>query len=310
MSKFYLPSSTPASTTSPSPLQSPTSLITPTAVSNLRHLPTASHNNTYYDSSPPSPSSDRYDEDDLPYPTPLPRSAFLDPAFTPETYLSTLRNRHQTLEDLRTELRDRVRDLGKELFDLVNGEYEDLMGVGMMLSGGEEKVEGVRVGVLGFGREVEGLRGVVNGRKEEVGRLLGERRRVRGEVAVGRRLLEVEERVGELERRLGIRATEEGEEDEEEEEGEGEDDGLGRLRGNVRLFGQMRGLMESVGEHPFFEAQVRRIKMIRDALLLDLGAALRTARKDEGQKTTVLEVIRMYRDIGEAAEAVRVLKSK
>ncbi|PNS21159.1 Conserved oligomeric Golgi complex subunit 2 [Sphaceloma murrayae] len=318
MSKFYLPSSTPASTTSPSPLQSPTSEPTPT--SNLRHLPSKAPSpnaakpsyDDYTYSSPPSPSSDRYDQDDLPYPTPLPRSAFLDPDFSPETYLSTLRNRHQTLEDLRTELRDRVRDLGKELFDLVNDEYEDLMGVGMTLKGGEEKIEGVRVGVLGFERDVEGLRGLVRERREEVGRLVGDRRRVRGEVVVGRRLLEVEDRIGELEKRLGVKADagDELDEDGEEEESDGDGDGLGRLRGNVRLYGQLKDLMERIGEHPFLSAQVGRLKSIRDALLLDLGAALRSSRKREDQHSLVLKIMGLYRDAGEGAEAIRILKDK
>ncbi|KAF2220717.1 oligomeric golgi complex component, COG2-domain-containing protein [Elsinoe ampelina] len=306
MSKFYLPSSTPASTTSPSPLHSP-SVTTPTA---LRHLPSTSSPPQSYPSTPPI-DSDAYSDDDLPYPTPLPRSAFLDPAFTPEKYLSSLRNRHQTLEDLRTELRDRVRELGKELVDLVNGEYEDLMGVGMQLTGGEEKVEGVRVGVLGFGREVEGLRAVVKGRKEEVGRLVGERRRVRGEVVLGRRLLEVGERVEELERRLGLKAGGEGEGQEEDEEDEDEEeDGLGKLKGNVRLYAQLMDLMERVGHHPFLDAQAARVKSVRDALLLDLGAALRLARRDANGQNTTLKVIGMYRDVGEAAEAVRILKGK
>ncbi|KAG8627726.1 hypothetical protein KVT40_003599 [Elsinoe batatas] len=307
MSKFYLPSSTPASTTSPSPLQSP-SVTTPTA---LRHLPSTASPPQTYPSTPPI-DSDAYSDDDLPYPTPLPRSAFLDPAFTPENYLSSLRNRHQTLEDLRTELRDRVRELGKELVDLVNGEYEDLMGVGMQLKGGEEKVEGVRVGVLGFGREVEGLRAVVKGRKEEVGRLVGERRRVRGEMVLGRRLLEVGERVEELERRLGLKSDGEGDgdgEDEEEDE-EDEDDGLVRLKGNVRLYAQLRDLMERIGHHPFLDAQAGRVKSVREALLLDLGAALRLARRDAGGQSTTLKVIGMYRDVREAAEAVRILKGK
>ncbi|KAF4556569.1 Hypothetical protein D9617_1g084470 [Elsinoe fawcettii] len=295
-----LPSSTPASTTSPSPLHSPST--TPTL---SRHLPSSPPIPSY--TSTPSLNSDTYSDDDLPYPTPLPRSAFLAPDFTPETYLSSLRNRHQTLEDLRTELRDRVRELGKELVDLVNGEYEDLMGVGMTLRGGEEKVEGVRVGVLGFGREIGGLRDVVRERKEEVGRLVEERRTVRREVALGRRLLEVGERVDELEGRLGVEQVVGEEEEDDEEESE---DGLGRLRGNARLYAQLKDLMERIGEHVFLDAQGARVKAIRDALLLDLGAALGLARKDPDGQSTTLKVIGMYRDVGEAAEAIRILKGK
>ena len=82
--------------------------------------------------------------DNLPYPLALPRSDFLSPTFSARTYLSSLTNRHQTLEDLRSDLRERSQLLSKELLDLVNENYESFLGLGEGLRGGKEKVEDVR----------------------------------------------------------------------------------------------------------------------------------------------------------------------
>src|SRR5580700_8340667 len=98
------------------------------------------------------------DEDNLPYPEALPRSDFLAPNFDALVYLSSLSHRHQTLEDLRSDLRERSQTLSKELLDLVNTNYEEFLSLGSDLKGGEEKVQDVRVGLLGFKRGVEDVR--------------------------------------------------------------------------------------------------------------------------------------------------------
>ncbi|EHK97347.1 putative Conserved oligomeric Golgi complex subunit 2 [Glarea lozoyensis 74030] len=156
----------------------------------------------YFGTASGSISSD--DEDNLPYPEALPRSDFLIPNFDAPTYLSTLSNRHQTLEDLRTDLRERSQALSKELLDLVNTNYEQFLSLGSDLLGGEEKVEDVRVGLLGFKRGVEEVKGRVGERRVEVEGLLKEKRGVSGEIAAGRRLLEVDARLEELEERLMV----------------------------------------------------------------------------------------------------------
>ncbi|KAI7597069.1 hypothetical protein KC319_g23288, partial [Hortaea werneckii] len=102
-----------------------------------------------------SATSDISDDDDLstlPLPQALSRTEFLAPNFNPHSYLTSLnpRSRHQTLEDLRTDLRQRSQQLNQELLDLVNSNYESFLDLGQSLRGGEEKVEGVRVGGLGF----------------------------------------------------------------------------------------------------------------------------------------------------------------
>ncbi|KAI2476566.1 COG2 multi-domain protein [Pyrenophora tritici-repentis] len=208
-----------------------------------------------------SASSDEDDEDNLstlPFATPLRRSDFLVPDFSPSEYLSTLRNRHQTLEDLRAELRSRSQLLSKELLDLVNSNYQDFLNLGNSLHGGEEKVEEVRVGLLGFRKEVDGLMEVVGSREEEVKELLDERRDVRRKI----------------EYRLVL------------------------------------GLEKELSEHPFVTAQAPRIAKARSTLLMDLSTALQQA-KSAGSSGSgrVIKVMKIYTDMEESAEAVKLLKT-
>ena len=302
-----LPEST-ATTASPSPLHSPSS---PT------QNPLSKSNDYGYD----------YDEDDdnpLPYPAPLPRSDFLAPDFSPEEYLSTLRNRHQTLEDLRSDLRSRSQLLSRELLDLVNSNYEEFLSLGGTLKGGEDKAEEVRLGVLGFQREVKGVRDVVVERQEQVGRLLEERRTVRRDVAVGRRLLDIEERLVELEERLMVEPNAERQMDTDEEDEEDDDNSddeeqavsnearaasvaLTRLQRHAQMFLLLKHLMEKVHDHPFVVAQHSRILRVRNTLLLDLRTAMKQAQKAGLPGGQLLKFVVIYRELGEAEEAVKAL---
>jgi len=74
--------------------------------------------------------SDNDHDSSLPFPKPLSRSPFLAPDFDPATFLSSLSNRHQSLADLRIELRDLSEALNKELLDLVNENYQDFLSLG------------------------------------------------------------------------------------------------------------------------------------------------------------------------------------
>ncbi|PPJ50885.1 hypothetical protein CBER1_07083 [Cercospora berteroae] len=263
-------------------------------------------------------SSDDYNDDDLstlPYPTELPRSDFLKPDFDAQTYLSSLRNRHQTLEDLRSDLRSRSQLLNKELLDLVNGNYEEFLSLGSDLKGGEEQVEGVRVGVLGFAREVEGIKKAVEERREEVKELLDEKKSIRREVVIGRLLLEVNERISELETSLGINVDAEDEQDLDDDDEEDEDDSgsgiaqLRKLQKHTQHFLMVQRMIDRIGpEHPFFVAQKGRLDEIRKTMLLDLAAALRQAKAGKSQERT-LQVIKLYADLGAEAESVKVLKA-
>ncbi|KAJ4293302.1 hypothetical protein N0V90_008584 [Kalmusia sp. IMI 367209] len=284
MSRFYIASS------SPSPTASPT-----------------------YNA---SDNSDSDSDNDLPYPVPLPRSAFLSPTFTPQSYLSTLHNRHQTLEDLRSELRARSSLLSRELLDLVNANYQDFLGLGTSLKGGDERVEEVRVGLLGFKKEVEGLRNGVKEREEEVNRLVEEREETREKIAVGRALIEYEARLRVLEEGLVIEKhdgeSSDSEEEDDDEDGEDEDGALGgvslaKLKRHVLQYRVVQDAEKSLGGHPFIAAQVPRMIKVRNTLLLDLSTALQQAKK-ASEWERVMKIMKIYADMDEAGEAVKVLK--
>lgn len=144
------------------------------------------------------------DASSLPFPKPIDRSAFLAPDFDATSFLSSLSHRFQTLEDLQSELRELSQTLNKELVDLVNDNYEDFLSLGGTLSGGEEKIEEIRVGLLGFQRDVKSVRDRVDERREDVKDLLQKKRGLRQETGVGRALLEVAERLDDLEEKMGL----------------------------------------------------------------------------------------------------------
>lgn len=290
MSKFYLPSTSPSATSTPAER-------------------TSTSTSTY--------STDS-DEDTLPYPTELPRSDFLAPDFNAATYLSSLRNRHQTLEDLRSDLRERSQLLNKELIDLVNGNYEEFLSLGGDLKGGEERVEGLKVGLLGFEREVEGIRRGVREREVDVRGLVEERKEVRREVVLGRVMLEVAEKLSELEGSLGLGETQDDEEDVDEVDfDDDEEEGVGgnvpglrmnRLRRHIREYILLGRSIDRIGvDHPFLAAQKGRVAEIRKTLLLDLATGLRAA-KNAKEPEAILGLVKMYGDLGAERESVRVLK--
>ncbi|KAH6692089.1 oligomeric golgi complex component, COG2-domain-containing protein [Leptodontidium sp. MPI-SDFR-AT-0119] len=279
----------------------------------------------YFGGTSGSVSSD--DEDNLPYPEALPRSDFLAPTFSAPAYLSTLSERHQTLEDLRSDLRERSQALSKELLDLVNTNYEQFLSLGSDLKGGEEKVEDVRVGLLGFKRGIEDVRGKVRERRGEVEGLLGEKKGVSKQIALGRKLLEVDERLEELEDRLMVASlgkTVDGSEEDSwsDSEDEDEDDeelavaaGAGgtstkKLQRLVVDCRRVEALTENIGkEHPFIVAQQSRIIRVRNTILLDLSTALKqTAVIGESGKTRLIKILSIYREFGADAEAVKVLR--
>ncbi|KAI5199599.1 hypothetical protein E4T39_06180 [Aureobasidium subglaciale] len=310
MSRFYLPDSTATTTATASPLTSP-----PSPKSNPLERRPYNDYTTYSD-------SDDEDKTPLPFPAALPRSDFLTPNFTPESYLSTLHNRHQTLEDLRSDLRQRSQLLSKELLDLVNANYEEFLSLGLRLKGGEEKIEEVRVGVLGFGREVGSVRDIVAGRTEEVGNLLEEKKRIRKDVMVGRRLLDIEERLEDLEARLMVEpanslsadnpsANDMDSSDEEEEDDEADaatSATLSRLRKHAQAYLLLNHQTQKVLHHPFVIAQQSRILRVRNTLLLDLRTAVKQAQGASVGGKQLLDFLIIYRELGETEEAAVVLR--
>lgn len=259
------------------------------------------------------------------------RSSFLAPDFDPAAYLSSLTNRHQSLEDLRQELRNLDQLLSRELLDLVNENYQDFLSLGSALEGGEEKVEQVRVGLLAFQRDVQSIRDKVEARQREVAELLNEKKRLRANANIGCALLEFADRIEELEKRLMIGEQTPQEkpaelsdtdsdflESEDEDETEDEDRGdnapplvsLKRLEGHLQKYVYLTRLSSRVGdEHPFLLAQQQRLSKIRSALLLDLRKALeQTKQAREKRDTKTLAVLRLYKLMGEDTSAVSALK--
>lgn len=181
----------------------------------------------------------------------------------------------------------------------------------------------MRLGLLGFRREVEGLRSKVDGRRKEVEELVEERKRIRESIQMGRRLLEIERQIGDLEERLMLTSTgprqaevnDEGvvlSESEEESDEETESDGIGvlRLRRHMEQYMYIKGLVERTGpEHPFLVKQEERVLRLKQTVLLDLNSALKQAvAGGEDMRGDLLKLLGLYRQMGEASEALQVLK--
>ena len=229
-----------------------------------------------------------------------------------------MHNRHQTLEDLRTELRTRSQELTKELLDLVNENYQDFLSLGSSLQGGGEKVEEVRLGLMGFRRDVTGLKAKITERRKEIQELVGERKRIRSDIQLARNLLEVNERIDDLEEKLmvvqGVNAKDgDGEFSDSDEESEEEDGNMvsaSRLRRHAQQLMYLQRLVQRIGpDHPFLLKQDERLQRLRQTILLDLSNALKSSstKNDEG-KRKVIKLLGIYREMGESGEALQVLK--
>lgn len=242
-----------------------------------------------------------------------------------------MKNRHQSLEDLRKELRDLDQLLTRELLDLVNENYQDFLLLGSALRGGEEKVEQVRVGLLAFQRDSQSIRDRVESRRTDVEQLLKEKRRLRQEVNVGQALLDFADRVEELEQRLMITDSPSRREDssdevdsepheldaDSDESDEGPNDAasspvsLKKLERHIQKYAYLMSLAERIGQgHPFLRNQQPRIDKIKSTVLLDLKTALEQA-KQAGDKRDAksMEVLRLYNLMGEETSAASALKS-
>lgn len=305
---FHLPSDS-SDSSSPSPQN--------------HHAPTfASRSSRHPPGNDDDDDHDDEEDDDapLPFPTALSRRDFLAPTFNPATYLSSLfpgdadTTRHQTLEDLRTELRERSSAISAELLELVNANYTAFLGLGDTLKGGEERVEDVRVALLGFRRQVEEVQGRVRARGADVRGLGGELRAVRGEVEMGRRMLELDERVEVL---LGsLEESDADEEDDCEDQGEDEADFAGSspavLAERAREYIFIEKLADSVGRDvPYVRKMEERIARCRNTLLLDMGASMKEARKaGDGGKGRVMALLGVYRLLGAYADGVKLLRAR
>ncbi|RDA87571.1 hypothetical protein CP532_3969 [Ophiocordyceps camponoti-leonardi (nom. inval.)] len=284
--------------------------------------------------SPAFSSTDDNDEDDapLPFPAALPRSDFLASEFHPAAYLSALPHRHQTLEDLRADLRDRSSAISAELLELVNANYTAFLSLGSELQGGDDRVEGLRVALLGFRRAVDEIKANVARRRCETSVLNVQLRRVRSSVSRARAMLDLSDRLSALEERLAITPEGQGQTDEsvavdaeaaddddddDAEDTEGSDaDGLlgsppARLLQSARECRRLQALAAALdAQHPFVVKMQRRLSRCRSTLLLDLSNALKEARgAGHGGHDRVLRYLEIYRVLESPREAVKALRS-
>lgn len=271
---------------------------------------------------PSSSSSDTDDDAPLPFPEALPRSDFLVSNFQPAAYLSALPLRHQTLEDLRSDLRERSSAISSELLELVNSNYTTFLSLGSELRGGDEKVEDVKVALLGFRRAVEEVKAKVARRREETQTLTEELGDVRADIETGRKLLELSDRLSTLEEVLALdslpKGAEQGEWDDEESDDDTEDDNVegllastpAKLMRSALECSQVSVLVGSLDENHAFVVKIRaRLTKCRNTLLLDLGNALKEARaagaKGQDRLLGYLEVYRVLDAHGDAVKALR-----
>ncbi|KAH6955573.1 oligomeric golgi complex component, COG2-domain-containing protein [Fusarium avenaceum] len=261
-----------------------------------------------------SDSSSVDDDAPLPFPEALPRADFLAEDFQPAAYLSALPHRHQTLEDLRSELRDRSAAISSELLELVNSNYTAFLSLGSELRGGDDKVEDVKVSLLGFRRAVEEVKTKVSERKEETNTLNGELRGVRSAIEQGRKLMELSERLAALEERLSLDSLPADQDWDEESEDEEEDGSYGssltRLLTSAQECSRITKLLESLNpDTPFVIKMEERLTRCRNTLLLDLGNALKEAKKAGVQgQDRVLKCLAIYRLLDAQSEAVKALR--
>ncbi len=286
-----------------------------------------------------SASGDEDDEAPLPFPTALSRRDFVAPNFDAVEYLSALHSgpvsRHQTLEDLRSELRERSSGISAELLELVNSNYTSFLSLGDELKGGEERVEDVRVALLGFRRAVEEVQSRVRDRKLEVQKGMEELGEIRSVAEMGRKMLELDERTADLEGRLALKSlgktqkekealqsdwiaieASDEDEDEEDEDDEGGISFVGsspaKLDRLARDYVAIQRLANSIGRDiPFVQKAYERIARCRNTILLDLGTALKGAR-NTGQRgqSRILKYLAVYRALDATAEALLVLREK
>ncbi|TGZ84803.1 hypothetical protein EX30DRAFT_392221 [Ascodesmis nigricans] len=263
---------------------------------------------------PPS-SADSFDSDDeFPFPAPLPREPFSDIShtFSPHEFLASLRNRHQTLEDLRSELRTRSQDLERELVELVNRDYADFIGLGSSVKGGEQRVEDLKMGLLSFRREVEGVVAKLMKAREEVERELRAKEAIRKKKTLARNLLTVAQRIEELSTLLLLHDTRDAALSSGPpgllEDGESLTS-TRRLKKLVYCWVYLRDFLlpKIPASHPFIKAQEPRMETIRKTILIDLASAMKEARGEKNDKRC-LEIMGLYADMDAEKEAVKVMK--
>ncbi|KAI6249279.1 hypothetical protein HI914_02532 [Erysiphe necator] len=266
------------------------------------------------------------ENDNLPYPEALLRSDFLTPRFEAIEYLSSLSDRHQTLEDLQSDLRERSQFLSKELLDLVNENYEQFLNLGSNLKDGEEQLENIRVGLLEFKSGVLDIRTKVKAKKDKIKCLLDEKKSISRQIIFGRKLLEVDARLDELEDGLTTmslsQVTENSESHHRDDlhENYKKDENKTEIPISVisleNLFWFSRDICliealvaEIETDNPFISSQKARMTKSKNKILVNLGKALIQSKiTEDNDNTRILKLLAIYRELGAAKKAIKILR--
>ena len=161
------------------------------------------------------------------------------------------------------------------------------------------------------------LEALVREREDQVGRLVQERRQAREKIEVGTRLVEFDERLRECEEGVAVSGAQQDEDLSDSSESEDEEDedaqyatSVARLRRNVVQYRLVKQAVNGLEEHPFVVAQSQRLSRVRSTLLLDLSTALQQAKKAGTTGSgRVMQIMKIYADMEESGEAIRVLKT-
>lgn len=263
----------------------------------------------------------------------LPRDSFLAPDFHAPRYLATLTGRHQTLEDLRSDLRERSNLISDEMHELVNANWTEFLSLGVGLRGGEEKIEGVRVAVLGFRRTLEEAQTSVKVRRSETDLLCRQLREIVAARLMARSMLELGDRITLLELQLGVVSLSAlsgpaGETKDEEDwffdtDSEDDDNKDGsedrwistapkKLTIMAIELARLDVLVENLGtDIPLVKKLAERMAKCRKSLLRDLWSGLKEAQQagDRG-RLRAMDYLGIYNILGAEAEAVVKLKSQ
>ncbi|PHH70561.1 hypothetical protein CDD82_7040 [Ophiocordyceps australis] len=259
----------------------------------------------------------------LPFPTALPRSDFIVPSFDAAAYLSALPHRHQTLADLRADLRDRSAAISAELVQLVNDNYTAFLSLGADLAGGDQRVQSVRVALLGFRRAVAQVKARVAEKRLEAQSLCSSLATVRADVEKGRTLLEINDRLEALEDSLRVDGPSDALSDwssvasDEQDDAEAAVHGLlasspAKLLHAAHQCNRICSIASTLDDsHPFVVKMQQRLTKCRTTLLLDLGNALKEARgAGPRAQDRVLKYLEIYRILDAQREAIQALGAR
>jgi hypothetical protein len=141
------------------------------------------------------------DSEALPTAKQIQREAFSKADFRADEFL-TAYHRFQTLDDLQAQLRKWAQVLGQELVDAINEDYGAFLDLGNQLSGGEDRVQDVKIQIQSFQKETSKVKSSLDRNREEMDKLLGEKRRIVGLQNRARGLLLFSNRLGDLESHL------------------------------------------------------------------------------------------------------------